>query len=129
MTEMCFNLFVYANGPNEIFTQVGVAARHLSGTDAAKLRHLQLSVADDFATARRFPVPDGFGLELAGGEKLRGTLTWDAFRTLWSRNLHLLVFEPAFKELAAPQNPLVVLTAVVDGKPRVDGVVPAWKGA
>lgn len=126
MKEKCSNVFVYVNGPNERVTEFGVVVHELDGSDSRKMRHLQLSVADDFAAARRFPVPKVFGLELTDGTKLFGTIDWHAYRTLAARNQHMHIFEPAFQEIGAPHNPLMVVTAVVDGTPRVEAVVPVW---
>lgn len=124
--EACFNVFLYVNGPDEIIREYGVTVHQLTGTDPAKLRHLQLWVADDFGAARRFPVPPGYWVQLLQGGKLHDALSWDIYQALWLRNLHMRIFEPAFREIGGPPNPLMVVTPVVDGVPRVDAVAPVW---
>lgn len=122
-SEPVFNLFLFLSHADQIVTEIGAVRHDLAGPDARMLRHLQLAVADDLPGCRRFPVPDRYQLVDAAGGLAKGRLRWPTFVLLQEAGEHILVFEEVLAELGATQSPLCCITAVVDGTPRVDGVV------
>lgn len=123
MRETVYNLFLFVE--DGIITGLGVTSHEVGGSDTEKVALLQRNVRDDLATVRRFPVPSRFKVKgVAGGREriVSGLLTFERYRQLAEANDHLDVFEELFNAIGAPPDPLMCITPVVDGAPRVDGV-------
>ncbi len=116
MTERCFNLFLFV--ADDIITEIGATAHELTGTDDAKLRHLQDAVGADFPTSRRFPPPSC--VVMRNGRPARSGLSWAGYVHLQAVGQSMRFLEPVFAAIKAPREPLFVLTCIVDGKPRID---------
>ncbi|HEX4606918.1 MAG TPA: hypothetical protein VH092_01810 [Urbifossiella sp.] len=123
-SESLFNLFVFFSEADRLITELGISVHALrtGRTHQQKVRHLQLSVADDLPTCQRFPVPARYALISREGKMRIGLLPYRAFRMLMKDRGHLAVFAEAFQAVEAPRTPFVVITPIVDGAPRVDEV-------
>jgi hypothetical protein len=122
MNERIFNFFLYV-GPGDVISTIGCVAHQGNGSDEEKLAFLKARVDSDYAAARRFPVPRGCVIVDEGGGKLFGAIRWPVFNRLREMNRHYEVLEEVFQALDAPACPLSVITAIVNGKPRIDGEV------
>jgi hypothetical protein len=91
------------------------------GSDAEKTAFLQANVSRDYRTARRFRLPDGCVVVGPEGSRIKGAMRWAVFDSLQRTNRHMDVLESIFAALGAPRAPLMVITAVVNGRPRIDG--------
>jgi len=116
--ERIFNLFLFIEGG--IIQELGVVVHVHQGSDSAKIKFLQDSVASDFANSQRFPLPHRF-ITIQGSDGVnRGRLSYDTFVFLMQNGAVAGVFEEVFQKIGAPQNPLMCVTPIVDGKPRVE---------
>lgn len=114
--EPVYNLFLFvANG---VIVELGASVHALEGCDADKLKQLQDLVGEDHLRCHRYPVPDQFAMSV------NGAIVFGRFRYASWRQLPLdkqvLLLEQMFEELRAPRNPLMVITPIVDGTPRVE---------
>jgi hypothetical protein len=92
----------------------------IDGTDEEKLRFLQEHAVEDFKTAFKWGVPEGW-VYVKDGTTSPG-MSWDTY----CQQLSPLMgdsrwFEDIFQDLDMPQDPLVVVTCVVDGVVTVEG--------
>lgn len=101
--EPIFNLFVYVE--RDTISELGVAVHEAGGTDREKLDLLLSLVDADYKVARRF--------------QLTTPLDWDRYEGMMRLGRQLHPFENAFIECGAPTQPLVVVTPIVDGEPRI----------
>jgi hypothetical protein len=120
MRERVFNLYLYID--SDLITELGAVAYDSEGTDPAKLRFLQSRAPLDYASARRAPVPVRYLRLERGQQEPVAALRYEAYLWLSRLGRHLEVFEELFEELAAPPAPLVCITPVVDGRPRIDAI-------
>jgi len=104
--ETAYNLFIYVHGGK--ISQLGVVAHDLSGTDDEKLAHLTRHVESDHNTAKRYAP--------------RLPTTWAQYQALSRLGRHLELFEQIFQDVGAPAEPLLAITPIVDGTPRIDAV-------
>jgi hypothetical protein len=118
-TEKTFNLFLFVDGDPII--QLGACCHEQEGSDRQKLSFLQSRVEADLPGAERFPIPDRYKLVRPGGTGTTG-LRYQSYLDLSRLGKHLELFEEVFVHFGAPNNPLMCITPVVDGKPRVDTV-------
>jgi hypothetical protein len=121
MKEPVFNIFMFIDA-DELIGEIGCVRHERDGTDAAKLDYLRSRVEEDYRIARRFPVPRGYLVILPDGNEIRGAMRWQTFDQMRQMNKHYEVLEVVFAALGAPREPLSVITAVVDGQPRIDGL-------
>jgi hypothetical protein len=121
--ETVYNLYVILE--EEFICALGVTPHVRSGPDGEKLRFLQENVRSDYEAARTFPVPARYETAVMGSDKTKvaGTITFEKYLRLSSDGQQLDIFEELFRSIGAPPDPLVCITPVVDGVPRVDGVV------
>lgn len=119
MDEKCFNLFLFVT--DDLIHEFGAVAHQLRGTDEQKIARLQALVDADYRTAKRYPVPD-WCIAVADGGEVKGWLSYDAFLAAQSIGKHFDIIEPIFQDLGASQSPLIVITPVVNGRPRIDAV-------
>src|SRR5690348_13370413 len=103
MTEAAYNLFLYVQGG--IVKQLGIATHLLEGTDQEKVAALQVLVNEDYKTAKKMNVKEGFD--------------YRQYEEMMRLGRQLQMFEPLFRECNAPINPLVVITPIEDEHPRI----------
>ena len=119
MREPVYNLFLFVDGG--LIGEIGAVAHECGGTDGEKIRLLQSKVNDDYRVCRRYPVPD-WCIVVTGNERLPRRLSYETFLTLQMLGRHNEFWEHVLADLGAPQDPLLVVTPVVDGRPRIDNV-------
>ena len=115
--ERVFNLFVFIE--DDIIRRIGAVMHEMDGSDEDKLAFLQFQFATDLPEAKRYPVPSRYIL-INDGERYPGAISYDGFMELASIGRQTEFFEEVFKELKAPPRPLMCVTPVVDGKPKID---------
>lgn len=103
MRERIYNLFFYVE--NAVITSLGIVVHETGGTDDEKISFLQSVVNTDFKSAERY--------------SLRKPLPWAEYQAMERLGQNLELFEEAFEKKNAPQQPLTVLTPIVDGSPRI----------
>lgn len=111
--ERVFNIFIYFE--DDCAVEYGLRHHKRGGSDEEKMAWLQSSVEQDFSSARRFKLRRSF----SGRE-------WFAQQRL---GVDLGLFEDGFVVSNAPRAPIVCITAIVDGLPRVDrktDLLPFW---
>lgn len=118
MKETILNLFLFAEG--NVITELGAVPHCIDGTDQEKIFFLQCEVADDFDKAKRFPIPSKYlhsdlSVHSAG-------LLQDKYNAMMRCGSHLEVFEEIFQSFSLPDEPLVVITPVVNGKVVIDAI-------
>jgi len=117
-TETILNLFYYAT--LDIISEVGVVAHNISGTDEEKIAFLKSQVKTDFLQAQKFDLPDGFQIKVNG--IIRKGIDHSSFRDLSNQGHSLLIFQNIFLHFNTPDNPLIVITPVKNGKIFIEGV-------
>ena len=122
MKEVAYNLFLFIDG--DTVREVGIVSHRLGGRDDVKLANLRATARADFAAAKRFPVGP---LHLPAGavKPVPVGVNYDAY---WAASQTgavnpLGIFEAALQSVSARRDPLFCITAVVNGVPRIDGVV------
>lgn len=120
MREKVANVFLYVAG--RVVREVGLVWHDAGGTDAEKIQLLQEKVWGDWKVARRHPLPADYIMVLPDGRREPGALSYDGYRTLCQEGRQMDVLEP-FLALYdfAPRDPVLVVTPVVDGRPRIEG--------
>jgi len=104
--ETAYSLFIYVEGGK--INQLGVVAHDLSGTDDEKLAYLTGHVESDHKTAKRYAP--------------RLPISWAQYQARSRLGRHLELFEQIFQEVGAAGEPLLAITPIVDGAPRIDAV-------
>lgn len=110
MKEKIVNLFLFVNGG--IIREIGVKWHERAGSDAAKIRFLQSMVDQDWKDAYCHLIPFG-------------AISYERWLELGTQQRQIQVLEETvFRHYKfAPKHPLMAITAIVDGKPRIDGIV------
>lgn len=103
MKETVYNLFLYVE--QSLINELGVAIHELDGTQEEKLSTLQMRTGQDYKIAKRY--------------KVKSKFKWSEYEGRMRLGRHLEVFEDIFRDCNAPINPLVVITPIVDGVPRI----------
>ena len=107
-TELCLNLWAFADkGTGYVYVLAGRAYR-LSGTDEEKLQILRALSFSDYHLAERYPVPKRFEL-IAGEDKRLGFTTTAAVN-----DPNAQLFEEIFKALEK-ELPPILLPGAGDG--------------
>lgn len=106
MREQIYNLFIFLEDSK--IKELGVFAHDANGTDKDKISLLKSSVDYDLPRAQRFP--------------LDSSLTYSRYQAMERLGHHLELFEGVFQAVDAPRDPLVCVTCIVDGLPRIDEV-------
>lgn len=119
MNEPGYNLFLYCN--MSTIQELGVAVHDLEGTDQDKISALRNLADSDYRTAARY--------------KTKRPMTRQYYEGLSRLGRELEVFEDIFHDLNAPQQPLVVITPIVNEKTHFDATMKLgptlradWKG-
>ncbi len=103
MKEHAYNLFLYVD--KSLITALGVAVHELDGTDSEKISALQQRVSHDYKAAKRY--------------KLARRFEWGEYESLMRLGRELEAFEEIFRDCNAPLNPIVAITPIVDGAPKI----------
>lgn len=112
-SERIFNIFIYFEGG--IAKNYGIRHHRHDGSDTEKLTFLQTAVETDFLIARCFHLPRSFT-----------RAEWMAQQRL---GMDIGLFEEGFAHFRAGQEPIMAITSIVDGSPRVDiktDLSPYW---
>lgn len=105
MTEIIANIYLVIN--KEFIEEYKAKSYKLSGTDEEKIEYLKTYAESDFENAISFEAPAD-----KSGKKMK----YKSFAKLAKRGLEHQFFEEIFKTLQMPENPLICVTPVVDGK-------------
>lgn len=117
--EPIFNLYFIIEGG--VIRGRAAVCHERSGTDEQKLGYLDLRCHVDAANAKRYPVPKGWMFVDENGKQSPG-LSWESYQTTLSQVYgDVRWFEDIFQAFGAPQNPLMVITCIVDGKVVIEG--------
>jgi len=108
LKEPAYNLFLYVD--KSLISALGVAVHELDGTDPEKLMTLQKRVGQDYRVAKRY--------------KLARRFEWGEYEVLMRLGRELEIFEEVFRDCKAPLNPLVAITPIVDGAPKILAITP-----
>jgi hypothetical protein len=109
MKEQVFNFLYFVKG--DIIQEFGFVVHEFDGTDNEKSMFLQSQIDKDYPNSERFPA-------IRGGKPMRV----DAYTASMRLGTHLEVFEEVFNRYNANANPLCCVSAIVNGKPRIDEV-------
>jgi hypothetical protein len=117
MSETAVNLFLYVE--SEVIKGLGAVAHDVDGGDTEIAAILRSRVGIDASRAARYPLPV---------ESIKSWLGIDAGQGLpfamWSylarMGKALQFFDGPLQDLKAPERPLVCITPIVDGQPRID---------
>lgn len=120
MTERIFNLFLEIK--DKMIYELGAACHDIDGDDQAKLRFLQEAVRADLERATRYPIPDRYQVIDPTTQHRASMLSYESYIKLAQRQKHLEVFAEVFQELNSPDEPLVCITPIVDGVPKIEVV-------
>jgi hypothetical protein len=117
MNETAVNLFLYVE--SDVINGLGAVAHALDGDDHEIVAFLQSRVAVDAPQATRYPLPVPAIKSWLGIDAQEG-LSFEVFSYLARTGNALRLFEGPLQDLKAPERPLVCITPIVDGKPRID---------
>lgn len=119
MREKVFNLFLFIE--DEIIVGLGARCHQTEGSDGEKIAFLQRQVKHDLPAAQRFSMPTRYQLVFPDGRTGTG-IQYQSYQQLARLQRHLDLFEEVFTHFGASENPLMCITPVVDGKPRIEAV-------
>ena len=117
--EKVFNLFLFV--VHGLICEIGAVCHLHAGTDANKIAFLQAQAMADYSNAKRYTVPDRY-IVVTDGIEISNRLTYAGYLRLSQAGRHTEVFDEAFQDFGASSSPLICITPVVDGSPRVDEV-------
>ncbi len=105
MYETIINIYLVIE--SRFVTAFKAKAYQLEGSDEKKIQFLKEHAKEDFKSAYHFDAPQNKGGEF---------MPYKKFSKLESQGMQFKLFEEIFQKFNAPQNPLVCVTPVVDGK-------------
>ncbi|MBU0559811.1 MAG: hypothetical protein KJ799_05560 [Bacteroidetes bacterium] len=105
MLENILNVFLIIE--NEAVIAFRAVSHQISGDDKFKINLLKEKVAEDFSNSKSFEAPKN---------KLGKFMTYNKFAKLESQGMQYRLFEEIFEYYDVPENPLICVTPVVDGK-------------
>ncbi len=105
MNEVILNIYLIINNGNVI--EFRVVAYEREGGDDRKIEFLKSKAVEDFEKAYKFNAPTN--------EK-GNFMPYRKFARLESRGRQYELFEEIFKNFNVPENPLICVTPVLDGK-------------
>ncbi len=112
MSEVIHNLYLFIQ--DEDIIELGVEVYNKDGTDKEKLSFLRSRVAHDYKDSKRFNLPDKYSNDNSS------KLPYKRFIAMQRQGIHLDLFEDLFRYFDSPQDPLVIITPIVDEKPNID---------
>ncbi len=119
--ERIFNLYLIIQ--SSIIRALAAKSHDSNGSEDELIIFLQNHVEEDFATAQYFPIPVRYQFYDLNTSKSSPGLKYDTFMDLAGEGLQLHVFEEVFKTLGASSRPLVCITPIVEGKPKIQVVI------
>lgn len=105
MLEIILNIFLIIE--NDFVVAFRAKAHEMEGGDDRKINFLKGSVINDFGSAEGFEAPSN-----AKGEFMK----YKKFARLEQQGMQYQLFEEIFAHYNVPQNPIVCVTPVVNGK-------------
>lgn len=117
MSETVANLFLYVE--DEVIKSLGAVAHDFDGDDDQAKIFLQSRVCVDASRAARYPLPVASIKSWLGVDAEQG-LSLEMFSYLGRTGKATWLFEGPLQAVKAPERPLVCITPIVDGKPRID---------
>ena len=105
MKETILNIYLVIN--DDIITEFRAKSYIAEGSDNEKITFLKSNAESDFQNSEVFESPYD-----KNGKKI----TYKRFYKLEKQGLQFRLFENIFDYFNAPQNPLVCVTPVIDGK-------------
>ncbi|MDR3625983.1 MAG: hypothetical protein P4L45_04090 [Ignavibacteriaceae bacterium] len=105
MNEIILNIYLIITGENVV--EFRAKAYEMEGGDDTKINFLKSRAKEDFDGAYHFDAP----------ANARGKfLTYRKFAKLEKQGKQFELFEEIFSSFKVPQNPLICVTPVLDGK-------------
>lgn len=105
MNEVILNIYLVINdGFVEEFRAV---AYEMEGGDDNKIKYLKSKAAQDFSNSYHFDAPS---------DKAGRFMKYNKFARLEQKGRQFELFEEIFSNFSVPENPLICVTPVVDGK-------------
>jgi len=120
--ERIFNVFL--DVADELIVSIGVQAHVCAGTDEEKRSLLQSAVNSDARSAIRFPLPENVN-PIGDGQPASPNsrrLKWTSYLQLQEIGRMMDLIDPVLSVFSPPAQPFIVVTPVVNGQPKVDGV-------
>ncbi|NLT50083.1 MAG: hypothetical protein GXX85_04100 [Ignavibacteria bacterium] len=105
MKERILNIYLVI--VNDIVTEFRAKDYLLDGDDDSKIKFLYSKAAADFDDAVKYEAPSN---------KNDKKMTYKQFSKLEKQGRHYELFENIFTKYEIPENPLICVTPVVDGK-------------
>lgn len=117
MSETVANLFLYVE--DEVIKSLGAVAHDFDGDDDQAKIFLQSRAGVDASRAARYPLPVADIKSCLGVDAVQG-LSFEVYSYLARMGKAIWFFEGPLQDLKAPERPLVCITPIVNGKPRID---------
>ncbi len=105
MNEIILNIYLIINDGKVV--EFRAIAYEYEGGDDNKIKYLKSRVEEDYHKAYRFDAPR---------DKHGNFMPYRKFARLEERGRQFELFEEIFSRFDVPQNPLICVTPVVDGK-------------
>jgi len=105
MSEVILNIYIVIE--NNIVTRFKAKAYESDEGDDAKIKFLKSRVESDFNNSFGFDAPQNDKGEF---------MSYNKFAKLEKRGMQFQLFEEMFSKFNIPENPLICVTPVVDGK-------------
>ncbi len=116
-TETVANLFLYVE--SDVIKSLGAVAYDRGGDEHEIAAFLQSRAGADAGRSVRYPLPVASIKSWLGIDAEQG-LSLEEFSYLARTGKAIWLFEVPLQDLKAPARPLVCITPIVDGKPRID---------
>ena len=105
MHEVILNIYLIINNGNVI--EFRVVAYEQEGGDDSKIKFLKKHASEDFSNSYHFDAP---------ADKRGDFMSYNKFAKLEKRGRQFELFEEIFRNFDVPENPLICVTPVVDGR-------------
>ncbi len=105
MNEIILNIYLIIN--NDHVVEFRAIAYEIEGGDDNKIKFLKSKAVEDFQHAYKFDAPS---------DKYGKFMAYSKFSKLEKKGRQFELFEEIFQKFDVPQNPLICVTPVVDGK-------------
>ncbi|MCS7054028.1 MAG: hypothetical protein NZM09_09900 [Ignavibacterium sp.] len=105
MNEIILNIYLVIN--DGLISELRAKSYEIDGNDDEKIKYLKSFAEKDFEYAKIFDAPtDNYGKKMS----------YKNFYKLEKQGMQFQLFEQIFEYFQVPDNPLVCITPVVDGK-------------
>ncbi len=105
MNEIILNIYLIIN--NDLVEQFRAVSYEMEGGDDRKINFLKSHAKEDYSKSVVFDAPS---------DKNGKFMSYKKFHKLEKRGMHFQLFEEIFERYGVPENPLICVTPVVDGK-------------